>query len=92
MSVTSDDFGSTRLQGTTPTASGREAVPPLPDLSDWQAERIGHLMARGDLPHGQEGGRGAARMLGVVAFAGLAMAVGAAYGIWRLIAPAATGL
>jgi hypothetical protein len=51
-------------------------------LTAEQARHLEQLMARGDLPYRQETGRGASRMLGVVALGGFALTVGAAYAPW----------
>ncbi len=90
MSVTSSDFSGLPLQDEEQAESDnrRESVAPLPALTPEQIEGLDRLMARGDLPQRQDEGPGAARMLGAVALAGLAMVAGAAYALWRHLAPA----
>lgn len=94
MSVASNDFSDLPLQDAKRDERGdpRESVTPLPPLTEEQVERLEHLMARGDLPHEQDDGRGAGRMLGAVALVGLAMVAGAAYGLWRYLIPVVAGL
>jgi hypothetical protein len=95
VSVTSNDFSTLPSQDMAPPESGRcglrEVVEPLPPLSDWQAEQLERMMARGELPYRQEDGRGAAGMLGAVALAGVAMVAGAAYALWHHLSPVTGG-